>query len=162
MNIFVLSENPIEAAQMLCNKHVPKMILESAQMLCSALVHHKKVPQSNVPYKSTHYNHPCTKWVAQSTANSSWLMHHALQMCTEFELRYNKIHKTQSVFIELYDKFPNEYNDSWQNHTPFALAMPDKYKCDDAVKSYRDFYKGEKYFAKWEPLTKTPDWWDTK
>ena len=36
MNIFYLDKNPVVAAQMSCDKHVVKMILESAQMLCSA------------------------------------------------------------------------------------------------------------------------------
>ena len=36
MNIFVLDKNPTIAAQMLCDKHVPKMIVESAQMLSTA------------------------------------------------------------------------------------------------------------------------------
>ena len=36
MNIFILHEDPVVAAQMLCDRHVPKMIVESAQMLSTA------------------------------------------------------------------------------------------------------------------------------
>ena len=36
MNIFVLDKDPIVAAKMACDKHIVKMILESAQMLCTA------------------------------------------------------------------------------------------------------------------------------
>ena len=36
MNIFYLDRDPVVAAQMMVDKHVIKMILESAQMLCSA------------------------------------------------------------------------------------------------------------------------------
>ena len=36
MNIFVLDENPWAAARMHCDKHVPKIIVESAQMLSTA------------------------------------------------------------------------------------------------------------------------------
>ena len=36
MNIFVLDNDPIVAAQSVCNKHVVKMILESGQMLSTA------------------------------------------------------------------------------------------------------------------------------
>ena len=36
MNIFVLDKDPRVAARMLCDKHVPKMIVESAQMLSTA------------------------------------------------------------------------------------------------------------------------------
>ena len=36
MNIFYLDRDPKIAAQLACDKHVVKMILESAQMLCTA------------------------------------------------------------------------------------------------------------------------------
>ena len=36
MNIFYLDKDPVKAAQYSCDKHVVKMILESAQMLCTA------------------------------------------------------------------------------------------------------------------------------
>ena len=36
MNIFVLDKDPHIAAQMHCDRHVPKMIVESAQMLSTA------------------------------------------------------------------------------------------------------------------------------
>ena len=36
MNIFVLSTDPVKAAQQQCDKHVPKMVVESAQMLSTA------------------------------------------------------------------------------------------------------------------------------
>ena len=37
MNIFILDTNPTTAARMHCDKHVPKMCVEAAQMLASAL-----------------------------------------------------------------------------------------------------------------------------
>ena len=36
MNIFYVDRDPVKAAQMMCDKHIVKMILESAQMLCTA------------------------------------------------------------------------------------------------------------------------------
>jgi len=36
MNIFYLDKDPIKAAEMSCDKHVCKMIIESAQMLSTA------------------------------------------------------------------------------------------------------------------------------
>ena len=36
MNIFILDEDPAEAARQQCDKHVVKMIVESAQMLSTA------------------------------------------------------------------------------------------------------------------------------
>ena len=75
MNIFVLDKNPIRAAKMACDKHVVKMILESAQMLCSVQ------PEGTAPYKRSFYNHPCTKWVRESDANYDWLIEHGLALC---------------------------------------------------------------------------------
>jgi len=37
MNIFFLSESPVLSARYLCDKHIPKMFLESAQMLSTAV-----------------------------------------------------------------------------------------------------------------------------
>lgn len=70
MNIFVLDYTPQKAAEYHCDKHVVKMILESAQILCA--VHHKN-GDSNVPYKLTHKNHPCTIWAGESRSNYLWL-----------------------------------------------------------------------------------------
>ena len=33
MNIFFLDKDPVKAAQMQCDKHVVKMVLETAQMV---------------------------------------------------------------------------------------------------------------------------------
>jgi len=84
MNIFVLSSDPIEAAQMLCGKHVVKMPLESAQLLCSPY------PKGAAPYRRTHYNHPCAVWARESLGNYLWLVEHGLALCDEFNSRYKK------------------------------------------------------------------------
>ena len=60
MNIFILDESPIISAQMQCDKHIVKMPLETAQMLCS--VWHRYGQADRVPYKEAHRNHPCTLW----------------------------------------------------------------------------------------------------
>ena len=66
MNIFMLHQEPQIAAQYHCDKHVVKMILESAQLLCTAL-NEAGVP---MPYRVTHKNHPCSIWVRESRANA--------------------------------------------------------------------------------------------
>ena len=76
MNIFVLDEHPYKAAKYHCDKHVVKMILESARMLCT--VHRRYALWA--PYKPVHQKHPCTLWVGESVQNYSWmiLLVHAL------------------------------------------------------------------------------------
>jgi len=159
MNIFVLDESPEEAARMQCDKHVVKMILESAQMLCSLW------PDGKAPYKRAFFNHPCTKWVRKSAHNHFWLLQHANALCREYTRRYGKVHKTQEV-IEWCDRNDPPWQDlghpldPWTGLTPFAQAMPDQYKVeDDAVQAYRNYYIGDKArFAKWKEPSLVPEW----
>ena len=152
MNIFILDTDPKNAAMMLCDKHVVKMIVETAQMLCTVAYQLKH----DVPYKPTHVKHPCTLWAGESLSNWNWLIDHGLAMCKEYTRRYNRVHKSQAV-IE-YCRDSNIGPVVNKGLTPFRLAMPEQYKCDDPVKSYRDYYIGEKSrFAKWK--TSQPHWW---
>ena len=92
MNIFILDDDPKQAAQWLCDKHICKMIVESAQMLCSAYPEKYKAP-----YKATYINHPCTKWTRSSRLNFNWLVDHAHELCWQYSERYGKIHKSEKV-----------------------------------------------------------------
>ena len=154
MNIFVLDEKPDVAASMLCDKHVVKMILETAQMLCTVA----SQQGHETPYRATHAKHPCTIWTAQSRANWQWLVKHGIAMSKEYTRRYGKVHKSQSVIEycnNLNLRFPKD------TLTPFAQAMPPQYKNECAVTAYRAYYHGEKSgFATWK--TSTPKWWGAK
>ena len=99
MNIFYLDKDPVKAAQYQYNKHVVKMILESAQMLCTAHHHYAEelgYDNSYIPYKKAHYNHPSTIWTRQNSRNYYWLYHHMLALGDEYTKRYNKTHLTIS------------------------------------------------------------------
>ena len=151
MNIFILNEDPEIAAQEQCDKHVVKMILETAQMLCSAY------PNGDAPYKRTHFNHPCTIWARQSFNNYKWLILHGKALCKEYTKRYNKVHKSQKI-IEWCDLNKVLLDFPKQGITPFIQAMPDEYKDESAVKAYRKYYCVEKKaFAKWDKTDK-PKW----
>ena len=153
MNIFILSRDPALAAQYQCYKHVVKMCLEAAQILCAAY--------DNAPYKKTHLGHPCTVWALASTRNYLWLVRHGFALCSEYEYRYGKRHKSETVIewcVENYSQLKFNSNE----RTPFAQAMPEQYKCNDAVTAYRDYYFGEKRrFAKWTKR-RIPSWWTDK
>lgn len=152
MNIFVLSSDPITAAVMHCNKHIVKMPLEVAQMLCSAF------EQGEAPYRRTHYNHPCSKWARESEKNYRWLIIHGLALCLEYSARYNKVHKSMQI-IEWCSNNIDKLNLPNNELTPFAQAMPDECKHSDAVTAYRNYYvMYKKQFAQW-PEGKTPSWW---
>ena len=152
MNIFVVDEDPVIAAQQLCDKHVVKMILESAQMLCT--VAHEQ--GWNAPYKKAHPKHPCTLWVGKSAENWSWLITHGLAMAEEYTRRYGRVHKSAEV-IKWCATLPVQFAGG-RGLTPFAQAMPEQYKNECAVTAYRAYYHGEKAnFATWK--SEVPQWW---
>lgn len=146
MNIFALDESPMTAAQMHCDKHVVKMVLETAQILST--VHHlEDVPQQAYLrehiYKPTHKNHPCTVWARENTANYSWLVQLMYHLGQEYTHRYRKFHKSMDLYSYL-SKVPYSLTIQ-QGHSPFALAMPDQYKyCDSEIECYRLYYRCEK------------------
>jgi hypothetical protein len=133
MNIFQLDENPMLNAQYHCNKHIVKMPLETAQMLCTALQLHG-IPAR---YKPTHKGHPCTIWVSQSRRNFGGLALLGLELCKEYTYRYDKVHKCKQVIRECLSHvnvLPNA------NSSPLPLCMPEEYKREDSVASYRAYY----------------------
>jgi hypothetical protein len=149
MNIFILDQNPVTAARFHADKHVNKMILESAQMLSTVL---------GGRYKPTHANHPCTLWVSRSRANASWLIDLTYALNQEAQARYghDRDHKSLTVLDELvYLQAVDDLPDI--GITPFAQAMPDEYKDPDPVMAYRRYYRS-KPFVSWAKGT-TPSWW---
>jgi hypothetical protein len=151
VNIFVLNQDPIIAAQDQCDKHVVKMPLESAQMLCTVAI----INGLTAPYRMTHKNHPCTIWAGSTKRAFEWLVVHGLALCEEYHVRYGKEHKSKDV-IEQIASLPLQLP---SGEMPcFAQAMPDQYRQADPVAAYRAFYRGEKArFATWK--TSVPTWW---
>ena len=151
MNIFVLDLDPYIAAKYQADQHVVKMVLESTQLLCSVY------EPGTAPYKRTHYNHPCAKWVRASSANWYWLMCHAYGLSAEYTFRYKKVHKCHSVLDWLHDHSPILPNGP---RTHFVQAMPDQYKHENPVVAYRAYYCGAKrHVAHWNKARSKPDWY---
>ncbi|HBD10578.1 MAG TPA: hypothetical protein DCZ13_00430 [Porticoccaceae bacterium] len=156
MNIFVLDQNIERCARYHCDKHVVKMILESVQLLCTAL--DKK--GYSTPYKPTHEKHPCVLWVEASYANFLWLNELAVALNDEYRYRFNKDRDHSSIAV--LSKIESlRYADF--GLTEHAQAMPAKYKvAGDAVSAYRGFYRGEKHhFADWTRRP-APKWMSAK
>jgi hypothetical protein len=158
MNIFFLDEDPTMSAQYHVDKHVVKMILETAQLLCG--VHHATAPDNTyVPYKLSHKNHPCSIWARTSLSNYLYLCELGLELCKEYTYRYGKRHKSQDVIEWCLTNKPNVPDVEF---TEPAKAMPDEYKVGDVVQSYRNYYMGAKSgFATWKNREK-PFWFEEK
>jgi hypothetical protein len=139
MNIFFLHLIPSICAQMHCDKHVVKMILETTQLLCSTW--HIVDPESIIYkpyYKLTHKNHPSTKWVRESIDNYKWLTELGKELCKEYTYRYGKIHKCEEYINNLAENIPDLPNIGF---TQPAQAMPATYKDPlDSVEAYRTYY----------------------
>lgn len=143
MNIFLLHLIPQICAQMHCDKHVVKMILETCQMLCS--VWHITDPEYEIykpPYKLAHKNHPCTIWTRTSLTNYNWLCQLGLELCKEYTYRYGKTHVCEQYIRALSEQIPPIPDIGFT--TP-AQAMPDMYKDNDPVDAYRTYYFFGKY-----------------
>jgi hypothetical protein len=148
MNIFVLHTNPTICAKWHVDRHIVKMPLESAQMLCTAL----NINGVKSPYKSAHINHPCSIWVRQSFDNYMWLCTLAKELCKEYTFRYGKIHACQSVIDYAIENVPDIPKIGL---TPFALAMDDVYKLENPILSYQNYYiKGKAHLHSWKKRKK--------
>ncbi len=182
MNIFILDKCPVKSAQMQCDKHVVKMILESGQMLSTA--HRmldgkltKRPSQSGKTmskywelsdpimekalYKAVHTGHPCTVWTMETNSNYNWHYKHFIALCDEYTKRYGKVHMTDTKLRDILRRPPVMTNYS-NERTPFRLAMGASPECidhSDPIGSYRKFYqtKQERFSMTWTNSI-VPDW----
>ena len=185
MNIFVLDKDPRRAAEMHADRHVCKMILESAQMLCTAHwlgwarllkappMKSKQLQQwlyDNVPkdlqppWKMTHANHPCSQWTRHVWGNYMWHSRLGLALCDVYTERYGKVHKSHEVHRWLNRHIPPVFEGPVDNPvgmTSFAVCMPDECKVPgDPVESYRSYYRMHKVkMARWAHSEK-PVWFN--
>jgi hypothetical protein len=140
MNVFFLHRDPILAAQMQHDKHVVKMILETAQILSTVCA---AAGRGAGLYKPTHQSHPCVVWAGESLANFWWLYHHGLALCDEYTHRFDKVHASRDVLLMCAARTPHCDYDA-RLVTP-AQCMPDEFKMPgDPVTAYRKYYLGRK------------------
>ena len=161
MNIFYLHRDPKKAARYQYNKHVVKMILESAQMLCTA----HRVLDGDEPadrfelYKKAHTNHPCSIWVRESMFNYRWLWVHMMALGEEYTYRYGKEHLTIRKLGKLLERLPHNIPRTMM--TEFPQCMPDEYKSDNTVEAYQSYYINEKAnIATWNKNREQPEWFN--
>jgi len=155
MNIFHLDKDPLLCARYHCDKHVVKMILETGQMLCTAYQRHYGLKDDL--YKPAYPHHPMTKWVGNTLGNYFFTMKLFNHLLDEYNYRYNKWHKSSRINLLLNGKYIKWHNMTGEFTTP-PLCMPDEYKLDDYIQSYKNYYIGEKmYFAKYN-YSETPHW----
>ena len=162
MNIFYLHKCPVISAKAMTNKHVVKMILESAQLLSTAhrmidgnplvgmsssgrkstTYQHPDPVLNDALYKATHYNHPSAVWSRECSANYHWLYDHFVALCDEYTHRYGKIHLCETKLKDILAKAPK--NITVKHQTVMPQAMPEEYKRSCSVEAYRAYYEATK------------------
>jgi hypothetical protein len=179
MNIFYLDKHPRKAAEYHCDKHVVKMILESAQLLSSAhrfldgqMFNAKSKSGRNTKkwvlnderesliYQAGWLNHPSAIWARSNIDHYRYLYDLFVFLIEEYKFRYNgKSHKCETLLEPLFPS-PNNINceSPW---TEPPQAMPEECRvAGDAVSAYRNYYIMHKArFAKWTKRT-PPNWWN--
>lgn len=152
MNIFYLSEDITKCAEYHVDKHVVKMPLETAQLLCTT----HWVTGGSAQYKKTHANHPSCIWVRNSIQNYRWLCSLGKALCQEYTYRYGKIHKCEAVIDWCINNEPSLPNTGFTEPTP---AMDDIYKLSNSLSSYRNYYiHGKSHLVTWKNRDK-PEWY---
>jgi len=99
MNIFVVDNDYKNSANFLDIKRANKMLVESAQMLCTAI----NLNGGNAPYKTTHANHPCSIWARESFDNFTWLWNYSNCLAERYNKRTGRVHKTATYLENIYD-----------------------------------------------------------
>ena len=101
MNLHVLDENPKVIAMLLDDKRVGKMLMETNQMLSLAVKHYMRIAGANYTSETgegmltagwSHYNHPVSIWVRQTSGNFDFTLRYAFCLAREFAFRFNKEH----------------------------------------------------------------------
>jgi len=162
MNIFHIHEDPKVAASAMTDKHVIKMILESAQLLSTAhrvldgeeytdySKNNRKIKRWNHPklhdvlYKSTHVNHPSTIWCRESKQNYIWLYNHFISLCDEYTKRYNKIHSVDIRLREVLKELPKNIPNRELTEFRCAISNKDYIVESNPIQSYINYYIGDK------------------
>ena len=178
MNIFYLSKDASDCAQMHCDKHTVKMIIEYAQLLSTThrvldgdeyydkTKNGRRIKRWRMDdhrlernlYKASHINHCSNIWTRNSSNHYQWLLELWKYLCKEYTHRYERHHLTE---IKLSDTLINHPKNITNNgFTDPPPAMPEYCKIqNNVVASYRKYYIFEKNsFVKWtkRPI---PEWY---
>lgn len=176
INIFYIDEDPVQAARWMVDKHIVKMILESAQLLSTAhrfldgkekqvltdkgrrmkrwILEDQREP---VLCLATHINHPSAVWARTSVENYNWLVDHMYALMAEYTHRYEREHVYYGDMSYMLQSPPHNLKEF--DSTKMPSAMDVKYIIsDNPVENYRNYYKyGKASMHKWtnrEP----PEW----
>ena len=179
MNIFYVNSDPEVAARSMVDRHVVKMILETAQLLSTAhrvIDGEEYVGQSQsgrkakrwrlsgnadaIMYAATHINHPSAVWVRENSANYNWLYDHLLALGREYTHRYGRTHLTIHKLKDILEDAPENIEQS-NVMTKMPSCMDKQYIVSlDPIINYRNYYNyGKTDLLRWSNRP-PPQWID--
>ena len=179
MNIFYVNSDPEVAARSMVDRHVVKMILETAQLLSTAhrvIDGEEYVGQTQtgrkakrwrlsgnadaIMYAATHINHPSAVWVRENSANYNWLYDHLLALGREYTYRYGRTHLTIDKLKDILKDAPANIEQS-KVMTKMPSCMDKQYIISlDPIINYRNYYNyGKTDLLRWSNRP-PPKWID--
>jgi hypothetical protein len=179
MNIFYVDSDPEVAARNMVDRHVVKMILETAQLLSTAhrvIDGEEFVGQTQtgrkakrwrlsgnadaIMYAATHINHPSAVWVRENSANYNWLYDHLLALGREYTYRYGRTHLTIDKLKDILKDAPANIEQS-KVMTKMPSCMDKQYIISlDPIINYRNYYNyGKTDLLRWSNRP-PPKWID--
>lgn len=179
MNIFYVDSDPEVAARNMVDRHVVKMILETAQLLSTAhrvIDGEEYVGQSQsgrkakrwrlsgnadaIMYAATHINHPSAVWVRENSANYAWLYDHLLALGREYTYRYGRTHLTIDKLKDILKDAPQNIKQS-NVMSKMPSCMDKQYIVSlDPIVNYRNYYNyGKTDLLRWSNRP-PPKWID--
>ena len=168
MNIFYLDSDPVKSAELHCDKHVVKMIIEYAQLMSTAhrvldgeiyvdkTANNRRIKRwcladkhmEEVVYKASHINHPSNIWIRSSDSHYQFVYDMFVALCNEYTHRYGRTHLTEEKLKDILQHLPNTIASTDFVEPP--QAMPDDVKTSNTVDAYQNYYRVyKKNFAKW-------------
>ncbi len=149
MNLFRLSDNPIEAAIFNQDLHARKILLEAGSLLCNAYPESKlldapKTKLGNIR-KHSWFNHPISQWTRENINNFKWVLSHAVALSGECEYRFGKQYFGQKLIEWCQNNVP-ELPDKLQTIQPqcFGDFINKCYVKGNPVQGYIRYYNEAK------------------
>jgi hypothetical protein len=154
VNIFYTNHDPALCAREHCDRHMVKMILESAQLLSTA--HHAHGSAAADMYRPTHQQHPCALWTRASYDHYVWLHTLFAHLLISFERKTGRSHASSRLYLPL--RTPPAGIAALGFAEP-PECMPDQYKVGSVVHSYHAYLNAK--FAEWESRARplSVEWW---
>jgi hypothetical protein len=156
MNIFATHSDPRISALWLDDLRANKMILESCQLLSTAI--NVIDPDHNLKlYKNFNPNHPCGVWTRATRQNFNWLLAHTLYLLSlrgkPEHKSYVTYHKVNEWFAGNFWKLPSDGVLTFQNSAANESVGINYKNVKDVHLAYRLYLN-----HRWKEDKKPPTW----